>query len=175
MGCYYPHEASRLIAMPSRLVLSIICCALALVAHATDIYRWVDDQGRTHFADVVPERYKSVATKIDSKSSELSEGARAEAAARAARERTQAEFEAAQRARSQAAKTAAPPLSTSTASQPPRNDSGETECDRLWRAYRESAECFAPYMRRRGGTRVEAYQHCQQLPSPAQQCGPPKW
>ena len=118
---------------------------------------------------------KSVATKIDSKSSELSEGARAEAAARAARERTQAEFEAAQRARSQAAKTAAPPLSTSTASQPPRKDSGETECDRLWRAYRESAECFAPYMRRRGGTRVEAYQHCQQLPSPAQQCGPPKW
>ena len=111
--------------MPSRLVLSIICCALALVAHATDIYRWVDDQGRTHFADVVPERYKSVATKIDSKSSELSEGARAEAAARAARERTQAEFEAAQRARSQAAKTAAPPLSTSTASQPPRNDSGD--------------------------------------------------
>jgi hypothetical protein len=160
--------------MTSRLVLSIICCALPLVAHATDIYRWVDDQGRTHFTDVVPERYKSVATKIDSRSFEPSEGARTEAAAGVARERSQAEFEAAQRARSQAAKTAAPPSSTSSASQPPRIASGETECDRLWRAYRESEECFAPYMRRRGGTRVEAYQQCQQLPSPAQQCGPPK-
>lgn len=29
---------------------------------AADIYRWVDEQGRTHLSDVVPDRYRDSAT-----------------------------------------------------------------------------------------------------------------
>jgi hypothetical protein len=51
----------------------------------------------------------------------------------------------------------------------------EAECARLWRAYRESQECFAPYQRRQGGTRVEAYEHCAVVESPTVKCGSPRW
>jgi hypothetical protein len=37
---------------------------VALSAQATEVYRWVDEQGRVHLADSVPDRYKSSATRI---------------------------------------------------------------------------------------------------------------
>ena len=38
--------------------------AMAVSAQATDVYRWVDEHGRVHLADSVPDRYKSSAMRI---------------------------------------------------------------------------------------------------------------
>ena len=48
----------------------------------------------------------------------------------------------------------------------------ESECDRKWREYFESQECFAPYQRVGAGPREEAYEKCTEVPSPAVECGP---
>lgn len=48
-----------------------------------------------------------------------------------------------------------------------------TECEALWQEYFRSQECFAPY-HTTTGIRAEAFQHCKEVVSPAQRCGPAK-
>ncbi len=149
----------------TRLSILLGCALLSMAAGAADLYRWVDESGHTHVSDIVPARYQDAATKVDTSSSEISESRRQEALARAAREKQLVE-------ESEKAAPAAPPPPV-RAEKPAVPDSGETECDRLIRAYRESQECFAPFKRRRGGTRPEAYRYCTPVQSPYAQCGLP--
>lgn len=139
---------------------------------AGDIYRWVDEQGHTHLSDAVPERYKAKATKIDSRRFEVSERDAQEAAARAAKERQrQAALEA---ERAQAAQR--PASESGIFSAPPGKAADKapaTQCDRLWQEYFKSQECFAPYFTR-NGIKAEAFEHCKEVVSPDQQCGPAK-
>ena len=159
--------------MTRRLALSLICCVVPLLAQAATIYRWVDDQGHAHFGDTVPAQYRSVARTVDSSGADLPDSARDEAVARAARERArQADFDAAQRARAHAAEPAAPALPDSSRSQ--ADAGGESECDRLWRIFMESEECFAPYRLPSGGIKVEAYAACKEVKRPSVECGPSK-
>jgi septal ring factor EnvC (AmiA/AmiB activator) len=163
--------------MKPRFILAafVMCCLTVLLAprqsDAANIYRWTDEQGRTHLSDTVPERYKKVAIQVDSKEFELSEREKSDAAARLAKERAQAEA-AAQRARADAAaRPAAASVQASAASS--ASDKTESECDRLWRTYTESQECFAPYQTR-FGTRPEAFERCKSVENPSQRCGPAK-
>lgn len=158
--------------MTNRILILISCALLTSFASATDIYRWVDENGRTSLSDQVPERYRNVATKVDTSASELSESQRQEALARAAREKQKVE-EAAQ---------AAPPASPmpKAGQLTPSSGMRETECEALMRAYRESQECFAPFMLagsdgspHSGGVREEAFLYCTSVPDPSQQCGSP--
>lgn len=64
-----------------RLLVVFVMGIHLSIANATDIYRWVDDQGRIHIADSIPEHYRSNATRIDSKQFELSESERSAALA----------------------------------------------------------------------------------------------
>ena len=52
--------------------------SLALPAQAADIYRWTDDEGRVNYGNVIPERYKTYARKIDTSGSRVAvtDGAR---------------------------------------------------------------------------------------------------
>lgn len=160
--------------MKNITIAAVVLAIAPCLAHAATIYRWVDDQGRMHIADTVPDRYKSGATKVDSKQFELSEDERAAAAARLAKERArQAD---AQRAQAEAVKTSASnpsPAASSSAPRPSSAGSG-TECDRLWQAYFESQECFAPYQSRNRGTKAEAFDRCHPAENPSQRCGPAK-
>src|SRR5665647_1309993 len=89
------------------------CCALALSilwapapAGATDIYRWVDESGRTHMSDTVPEQYKNSATRIDPGPTELTPEQQKEEQDRAAREKARAaQAEAERKARTEAPDT----------------------------------------------------------------------
>ena len=142
------------------------------LSQAADIYRWVDEQGRTHASDVVPERYRGVAVRIDSKLYQPSERQRAEAADRAARDRAAlSEIEAARQARSQAnaGSSASPDAATRQAAGSPGS-----ECERLWKEYHESQVCFAPYQLGGRGVKAEAYSKCKEVPNPSQKCGPSK-
>lgn len=157
-------------------LLSVACCALWLLpAHAADIYRWVDDQGKTHLSDTVPERYRQGATRIDPRSYDLTTDQKAEAQNRAAREKARAALVEAQRERMQRAAPARPslapasaaPAATAKASQPAKPD----DCDTLRRLYRESLDCFAPYVTATGGVKTEAFQKCEVRKDPSPQCG----
>lgn len=144
-------------------------------AHATEIYRWVDDQGRTQVSDVVPEKYKAVAKRLDSRQFELSPQQRAEADARAARERRTANAAAAVDASrgkvglAPAANLSAPSTGASGASARP----AATDCASLQRAYAQSQECFAPFVTAKGAVKAEAYKTCTSLPDPSPKCGSP--
>jgi hypothetical protein len=156
------------------LAAIVLMCAAGL-SHAADIWRWVDEHGRTHMADSVPERYKAVATKIDSGKFQLSESERSAAAARAAKDRERLAALEAQRSRAEAAQPPASSPGSVGSSSTGQSSTGQTgtECDALWRTYHDSQRCFAPYLFPRG-VKAEAFQQCQIVLSPSQRCGPAK-
>lgn len=150
--------------------------AVSAIASAGDLYRWVDKNGRTHVSDVVPAAYRDIAEPVDTSASEIPDSQRQEALARAAREKQLAEERdrAAQIEQSQRP----PPPAKSVELAPP--DNSDAECEQLIREYRESQECFAPFMfsrrdgrHRRGGVREEAYLYCKRVQSPYAKCGLP--
>jgi hypothetical protein len=158
-----------------RMAAIVLVCVAGL-SHAADIWRWVDEHGRTHVADSVPERYKAVATKIDSGKFQVPESERATAAARAAKDRDRLAALEAQRIRDEAARL--PPASPGSAAAPGsagQSSKGQTgtACDALWRAYYESQECFAPFQMPRG-VKEEAFQQCKTVLNPSDRCGPAK-
>lgn len=151
--------------------LALVLWAALPSARAGEIYRWTDESGRVHLSDNVPERFKAKAQRIDTRQFELSDTQRAEADARAERERA-AQAQAAARRAAEAA-SAPPPAASANARKPAVP--AATDCDSLWQQYRESQECFAPYQRRDRGTNPEAFKQCSVVESPSQKCGPPKW
>lgn len=160
--------------MNTKTVFLLACSLLISSAYAATIYQWVDENGRTHISDTVPARYKDVATKLDTEASRVSEKQRQEALERVAREKQQ--VEAADKARAEAAAAAAAKAAdkpTGQKSAIPVVDGKSDDCEELMRAYRESQECFAPYMRVEGGPREEAYKYCTPVPDPSGKCGLP--
>jgi hypothetical protein len=145
---------------------------LSLSTHAAVIYRWVDESGRTHVSDVVPEKYRKSATRIDTGDSAVSPERKQQADEVAARDKAVADEAARRRQSEQAAApapVASPPL---TAKRPAQGVTDSTDCDTWRRLYRESQECFGPYRTTGGGTKPEAFEKCNEIPSPEAKCGP---
>jgi hypothetical protein len=131
---------------------------------AADLYRWVDESGRTHITDTVPEQYRKSATRIDTRQFEATSEQRREAEERAERER--ARVRAIQEERARGARPAAAPAAA------PRQ-AAAADCAELHRRYRESLDCFAPYIQANGTTKAEAYSKCAVVKDPSPECGPP--
>mgnify|MGYP001767041620 CR=1 FL=1 len=111
-------------------LLGVLAASLAFGAGATDIYRWVDENGRTHLSDVVPERYRDTATRVDSRSHELTPEQRREARERAAGEAERTgSFPAKATAESQARGAAASPDGTQPAPAPTFSHKGSGEAE----------------------------------------------
>jgi hypothetical protein len=145
---------------------------LALSAQGAVIYRWVDESGRTHVSDVVPEKYRKSATRIDSSSSEVSPEQRQQAERAAAKEKALAE-EAVTRHQSTPAFQPASAASQAAASKrPAQGVTDSTDCATWRRLYRESMECFGPFRTTSGATKAEAFEKCNPIPSPELKCGP---
>lgn len=156
--------------MTGKMAFLFACSMLFSTAYATTIYQWVDENGRTQISDTVPPRYKDVATKVDTSASRVSEKQRQEALERVAKEKEL--VESANRARADAAATKAADQPADPKSASPFVDKN-ADCEQLMRAYRESQECFAPFMRVEGGTREEAYKYCTPVADPSVKCGLP--
>jgi hypothetical protein len=154
--------------------LQTACAALFVCAsaHAAAIYRWVDENGRTQVSDVVPEKYRATATRIDSGQYEVSPERRKEAEERAARDKALAAEAAARRAGATASAPAAKAAAPASARRPAQSVTDATDCDTWRRLYRESQDCFAPYRTTRGSTKAEAFEKCNPIPSPDAKCGP---
>jgi len=140
---------------------------------AGDIYRWVDGQGRTHLSDVVPEKYKNAATRIGSGQYALTPEQQRDAASRAARESARTTEP------PQSRVTGASPQATPTTPVPPRvikrpaqAVTESTDCTTWRRLFHESEECFGPFRTVGGGIKPEAFDHCNEIPSPLLMCGP---
>ncbi|MCR5886096.1 DUF4124 domain-containing protein [Rhizobacter sp. J219] len=160
---------------PSPAVHNLLLAALLLVtqaAQATVIYRWVDENGRTHISDSVPEKYKKSATRIDSSRSEVTPEQRKEAQDIAAKEKALAEEAAKQRLSKQASQPASAASLPTPGKRPAQGVTDSTDCDTWRRLYNESLECFGPYRTTRGATKPEAFEKCTTIPSPEPKCGP---
>ncbi|KQW38984.1 DUF4124 domain-containing protein [Rhizobacter sp. Root404] len=159
--------------MKARLLPALVAAAIGLpAAHAADIYRWVDDAGKTHLSDTVPERYRSRATRVDSDAYELSPAQRAIAEARARQAGRAAAASAASSPAPAISLGGAPAASIGAASRAAANDA--RDCAGWQRRYIESQECFAPYKLVNGGIKPEAFQRCTEVPDPATACGAPR-
>lgn len=156
----------------------LIACAVSLhTASASDIYRWVDENGQTHISDTVPARYKNSARKVDTSASKVSKEQRAAALQRAEEVKKAA---AARALTPGAAPTTVPPAPSPPASpegyslepdaNAKRNNPDDADCARLRREYEESQACFVQFATQTG-IKGEAYDHCQSVPDPTPRCG----
>jgi hypothetical protein len=149
--------------MTIRIAFLLIGALLVSNTYAADIYQWVDESGRTQISDVVPARYKNVATRIDTSASKVTERQRQEALKRAARERQLAD-----RPPAKAAKPDGPVVG-----QTRTEGDGGSDCEKKLRAYRASQECFAPFITR-FGMHGDAEKYCTAVPDPTPECGIPR-
>jgi hypothetical protein len=162
---------SKVLAQPCAQ-LALLVAMVAPVALAGDIYRWTDEQGRTHLSDQVPDAYRDKASRTNSRDFELTPQERAEAARRLAREREDEEW-----ARTKAKDRELEADRAATAKRPTRNGAGqpareEGECEKRWREYLASLKCFEPFILPRGGLNGEAFKHCVSRTDPSKECGP---
>jgi Domain of unknown function (DUF4124) len=132
---------------------------LAFAAHGAEIYRWTDESGKTHISDTVPAKYKDTASRIDSKAFELSPEQRGDAEARAAAQKALAT---AQMPPSPTNSAAPLPAPASLSPSPPASGpaSAKNSCEAQWRVFRESLDCFAPFMDVNGSLRPGAFDVC---------------
>lgn len=162
------------------LALLIACAALLHTANASEIYRWVDENGQTHIADTVPARYKNSANKVDTSASKVSKEQRATALQRA----EEVKKTAAERALAPAAPTTASPSSSRDSAngegpegyslepdaKAKKSNADDADCARLRREYDESQACFVQFATQTG-IKGEAYDHCTSVPDPTPRCG----
>jgi hypothetical protein len=163
-----PHQA--LLGLAAFMAMSATSPPLA----AATICRWVDASGRTQLAEVVPERYKAVAVCTDSKQYELSPAQQEAAAQRRADAQAKAARAAASAPPAPASAAAGPAGAASRprVKRPAEMPTAATPCATWWRLYDESVACFGPYRTTRGATKVEAFDVCNEVPSPVPKCGP---
>jgi hypothetical protein len=158
--------------MITKIAFLFSCMFLFSTAYAGNIYTWIDENGGTHVSDTVPARYQGVAIKVDTSASKVTEQQRQEAVERVAREKQQ--VDAAASARTDAQSTDAADMVTPRQTSSPVVAGEQSDCKQRMRAYRESQECFAPYMRVEGGLNEEAYKYCTPVTDPSPECGVPR-
>jgi hypothetical protein len=127
----------------------------------------VDEAGKTHVSDVIPDKYKATAKRFNSRKYELSDTERKNEEARAAKEKQRVE-------RKQIEPVEQPDIdSTPAIPSQPFAPARPTTCTEKWDAYYRSQECFAKFMIRTGAgslLKPEAYEACQNVESPAMVC-----
>ena len=151
------------------LLLATVHVLLTPAFGATLMCRWVDDHGRTHITDIVPDRYTNIAICTDSDRYEQTADQLRDAQQRQALERSKAQ-------REQAAEAADGKLRPADVAplpnikRPKEVVTDATDCITWWRIYDESSTCFGPFYTVRG-IKAEAYDACYDVPSPEPKCG----
>ena len=157
-----------------RIVVVSAAIGCSFVAYAAVIYQWVDESGRAQMSDVVPEKYKKTAKRIDSRQFNLSPEERGAAEANAAQLKAKADEA---EARHKRAQQATPPIPASAASA--RQSAlapNLSDCASWRKAFLESKDCFARHQTNHGPLRQGAYETCgAEIPNPEPKCGPEKW
>ena len=147
-------------------VLCLLASGSLNTAGAT-VYRWVDDLGKTHYAEIVPPQYQGVAKQVDTSANSPTAKQRRDDQVRA------------QKAKAKAAATdtyqppspaSAPPVlaaSKPVGKRPAQTPTEQTDCETWGRLYEESMACFGPYRTVRG-IKSEAFEVCNVVTEPPQ-------
>lgn len=154
----------RMVTIAMVAVLMLVQAGMAGRVAAADVVRWVDEKGRTHYGNVVPQEYEGVTKPVRS-GVEVTPEQRRNAELQAERERALA----AQDAQLTGNRGPAQPAVRSPAGLPrpvAGNASPNAVCEADWRDYRASEACFARYKVVGGGLKSEAFQVCRQLTRP---------
>jgi len=140
------------------------------------VYRWVDEQGKVHYAEVVPQRYQGAAKRVAATANEPSVEQRREALERAQQEKATAKATemasekagglATGRQRQPASTPSAAAASRPAGKQPAQIPNDQTDCKTWQRLYLESLECFGPFRTARGATKPEAFEVCNVVAEP---------
>jgi hypothetical protein len=149
-----------------RFAAAALCALLPAAGSAATVYRWVDEQGRVHYAEVVPERYRATAKPVDVSAGAPSAAQQREAGERADRERARAEAIAPPSARPPARAASAPAAPRPVARRPAQVPNEQTDCQTWQRLYLESIACFDPHRTVGGGIKPEAFEKCNVVPEP---------
>jgi hypothetical protein len=172
---------------PSRHLGPFALCALialtalaalgyALAAGSPVIYRWVDNQGKTHFSDTVPHEYKGVAKPVDSKVAAPAAQEQRQATQRLAELKKQLAARGAASAASSSVSAASgalastPPLLLAPIKRPTHAPAEDADCETWRRLYQESLDCFGPYTTVGGGIKAEAFEACTLVKEPPSRC-----
>lgn len=157
--------------IPYIVTLTALVLAMQSTAFgATLICRWVDESGRQHVSDLVPDAFKNIATCTDSRQYAIS-----------ADQQKEVEKNSPTASGKSSRATAEPPKGSELGTRPPPPPNAKlpvevvtatTDCQTWWRIYDESSACFGPYRTTRGGVRPEAFDKCNDIPSPELKCGP---
>lgn len=152
---------------PALFLLAAVCCS---AAYAEVIYRWVDDNGLTHFTDKAPRQPAKSVTTIDTHQYELSPAQRKDAEARIAREKARAAELAS--GKEKEAPAPAPAIPMPQAGNPPAKPSpAATDCASLLQRFWDSAECYAPFLNVNGSMKPGGPETCgPPVPYPAKEC-----
>lgn len=155
--------------LASALLLAATHALLAPAFGATLMCRWMDENGRTHITDIVPEKYTNMAICTDSDQYELTADQLRDAAQRQATQRSKTLREQATQdvsSESRRVETTPPPR----VKRPAEIVTNKTDCPTWWRLYDESSACFGPFNTVRG-IKAEAYDVCNEVASPEPKCG----
>lgn len=130
--------------LPALLLLAV------LPAHG-EIYKWVDEAGRTHFGEEVPAKYRKGAATVAPQPVNTIQGSALRGPAAAPR-----------------ATSAEAPETAETPASPPATlpPSDAERCKAAQDRYRKSQECFARFRLANGALRAGAAQECEDIPQP---------
>ena len=149
--------------MLNKLLMACLIIMPCVLHAGNPIYRWVDEAGKVHYGDTVPDRYKDNATRKP----ELKEHPVIDV------EGTAKEQQARQRAREvidvepdNVQPAAAPPANSNTPAV--SENTTDMTCEEQWTRYNASQACFAPFRMANGAIRPEAFDNCVAVPQPAQ-------
>lgn len=128
------------------LRFALLLLLAAGTAAQAEIYQWKDEQGRTHFGEDVPARYRQAAKQVDSGRLNTMP-AQKPAAPRPA--------------------VAAEPAQSAEAAPPRVPLSEEERCEAALLHFQESQACFARFRLANGALRPEAYDECPVVAMPS--------
>lgn len=152
------------------LAFAALLFASVATVNAGTIYKWTDEQGRTHFSDSVPEKYLKSAKPVSESTVGPTSDQQREAQTRAEKEKAEAGAIGSRSPKSGAAPTPSATTSTPSAKRPDRVPDDKTDCKTWVRLYLESSDCFAPFRTVSGGTRPEAFDVCTPVDEPPSRC-----
>lgn len=121
---------------------------LAVLPAQAEIFKWVDENGRTHFGEVVPDKYRKTATSMSPQPTNTIQGSALRGTSRATGDEGSASSDAGERPTAPVAQSAA------------------EQCRARQERYRQSQECFARYRNANGSLRADAAQNCEDIPQP---------
>lgn len=129
-------------------LLPALLLLLAAAPAQAEIFKWVDEKGRTHFGETLPEKYRKSATTLTPQPLNTINGNTLRGPGGSDDDRSAA------------------PAESPPADVPPVQSEKEL-CEARHLKFQQSQECFARYRNANGSLKVEASQNCENVEQPS--------